>query len=222
MHLPFKEYFMEEQITVLIADDHTLFRETLRVFINLDNRFKVIAECDTAEQAIEVAQQTLPQVILMDINFQGMNGILATQTIHKKCPDIKILGISVHNQPDYAKRMIKYGASGYITKGASTAELFHAMIELKKGNTYVGKEVKDILAEQVTGQEDPSEGYDSLSIREKEVVHLIAEGYTPNKIAEKLSIQPKTVEVHRYNSIKKLNLKSTKALIQFLKKEKPL
>lgn len=209
---------MEEQISVLIADDHELFRKTLRVFIDLDKRFKVIAECETAEHAIEVAQQTMPDVLLMDINFKGMNGILATQTIHKKCPGIKILGLSVHNQPDYAKRMIKFGASGYITKNASTEELFHAIIELKNGNTYVGKEVKDILAEQVTGHEDLSEGYDSLSTREKEVVQMFGEGYSAQKISEKLGIQLKTVEVHRYNSFKKLNLKSTKALIAFLKK----
>lgn len=210
--------FMEEQISVLIADDHALFRETLRVIINLDKRFNVIGECETAEQAIDVAQQALPDILLMDINFKGMNGILATQTIHKKCPGIKILGISVHNQPDYAKRMIKNGASGYITKNASSEEMFHAMMEIKRGNTYVSQEIKTILADQVTGNEDPSEGYDLLSTREKEVIHMIAESFTSQKIAEKLNIQLKTVEVHRYNAFKKLNIKSITALIQFLKK----
>lgn len=205
-----------DKITILIADDHTLVRETWSFILNTDPRFKVIAESGSGEEAVELAKQLRPNVVIMDINLPGMNGIEATQFIRKFSPTSKILGVSLHTQPTYARKMIQKGAMGYVTKNSSKEEMFKAILEVQGGKKYICDEIKNILSEQVISGEEQQSGLNALSQREIEVIAFIKKGYSSKEIANALNISVKTVEVHRYNILKKLNLKNAAALVNFI------
>ena len=205
-----------EKITILIADDHTLVRETWSFILNTDERFSVVAESGSGEEAVDLARQLRPDIVIMDINLPGMNGIEATQFIRKYSPASRILGVSLHTQPAYARRMIQKGAMGYITKNSSREEMFKAITEVQQGRRYICEEIKNILSEQVLNGEDPEAALNSLSQREIEVIKFIKKGFSSREIAEQLDISVKTVEVHRYNVLKKLNLKNAAALVNYI------
>lgn len=205
-----------EKISILIADDHTLVRETWSFILNTDARFSVIAESGSGEEAIELAKKLRPNIVIMDINLPGMNGIEATQQIRKYSPGTKILGVSLHTQPTYARKMIQKGAMGYVTKNSSREEMFKAIMEIQAGKKYICEEIKNILSEQVISGEDQQTGLNSLSQREIEIISYIKKGFSSKEIADSLSISVKTVEVHRYNILKKLNLKNAAALVNFI------
>jgi two-component system invasion response regulator UvrY len=205
-----------EKITILIADDHTLVRETWSFILNTDERFKVIAETGSGEEAVELAKELRPNIVIMDINLPGMNGIEATQLIRKFSPVSKILGVSLHTQPTYARKMIQKGAMGYVTKNSSREEMFKAIIEVQNGRRYICEEIKNILSEQVINGEDQNTGLNALSQREIEIINFIKKGFSSKEIAESLEISVKTVEVHRYNVLKKLNLRNSAALVNYI------
>jgi len=157
-----------EKITLLIADDHTLIRETWSLILKSDDRFNVIAETGTGEEAIELARELRPNVVLMDINLPGMNGIEATQQIRKFSPGSKVLAISLHTQPSYARQMIKNGAMGYVTKNSSRAEMFKAILEVHSGKKYICDEIKNNLSEQIINGDEQPNGINTLTQREIE------------------------------------------------------
>lgn len=205
-----------DKITILIADDHTLVRETWSFILNTDPRFNVIAESGSGEEAIELAKKLRPNIVIMDINLPGMNGIEATQQIRKFSPGSRILGVSLHTQPTYARKMMQKGAMGYVTKNSSREEMFKAILEIQAGKKYICDEIKNILSEQVISGDDPQTGLNSLSQREIEIISYIKKGNSSKEIADALNISVKTVEVHRYNILKKLNLKNAAALVNFI------
>jgi DNA-binding NarL/FixJ family response regulator len=205
-----------EKISILIADDHTLVRETWSFILNTDPRFSVVAESGSGEEAVELAKQLKPNIVIMDINLPGMNGIEATQLIRKFSPTSKVLGVSLHTQPTYARKMMQKGAMGYVTKNSSREEMFKAIMEIQDGKKYICDEIKNILSEQVISGEDQQSGLNSLSQREIEIISFIKKGNSSKEIADTLNISVKTVEVHRYNILKKLNLKNAAALVNFI------
>lgn len=205
-----------EKITILIADDHTLVRETWSFILNADPRFKVVAECGSGEEAVEQARQIRPNIVIMDINLPGMNGIDATQLIRKFSPGTKILGVSMHTQPAYARKMLQKGAMGYVTKNSSCEEMCKAIMEIQHNRKYICDEIKNILSDQIMSGDDQQAGLNSLSEREIEVIGFIKKGFSSKEIAEPLNISVKTVEVHRYNILKKLNLKNTAAMVNYI------
>jgi two-component system invasion response regulator UvrY len=205
-----------KKITILIVDDHTLIRETWSFILNTDPRFSVIAESGTGEEAVELSKKLRPEIVIMDINLPGINGIEATAQIRKFSPASRILGVSLHTQPTYARKMIQKGAMGYVTKNSSREEMFKAIIEIHNGKKYICDEIKNILSEQVINGDDPQAGLNSLSQREIEVISFIKKGNSSKEIADVLQISVKTVEVHRYNILKKLNLKNAAGLVNFV------
>jgi DNA-binding NarL/FixJ family response regulator len=205
-----------EKITILIADDHTLVRETWSFILNTDERFKVVAECGSGEDAVEQAKKLRPDIVIMDINLPGINGIEATQQIRKFSPNSKILGVSLHTQPTYARKMMQKGAMGYVTKNSSREEMFKAIMEIQEGKRYICDEIKNILSEQVISGDEQSNGVNALSQREIEIIAFIKKGFSSKEIADALHLSVKTVEVHRYNILKKLNLRNTAALVNFI------
>ena len=132
----------KKQIRVIIADDHTLLRETWKTLLQQDPLFSVIAECANGAQAIEAAQIYNPDIILMDINMSPVNGIEATAEITRTMPGMKIIGISIKNQPSYARNMLNAGAKGYITKNSSLEEILEGIKQVAQGETYVCREIK--------------------------------------------------------------------------------
>lgn len=205
----------EKKITILIVDDHKLIRDTWSFILNSDERFQVIAETDSGQSAIDLSNNYHPDIVLMDINMSPMNGFDATKEIRKISPSSKIIGVSMHSQPAYAKKMLQMGAVGYITKNSSKEEMITAISQVAGGSKYICNEVKTILSEQIL-EENEQPDINLLSQREVEIINLIRQGQSSREISEQLDITLKTVEVHRHNILKKLNLKNTAALVNFI------
>ena len=205
------------KITILLVDDHKLIRDSWCFILNSDPRFQIVGETSGGDEAIELAKLRKPQIVLMDVNMTPVNGFDATRQIRKFSPGSKVIGISMYTMPAYAKRMLQMGAMGYVTKNSSKDEMFEAIVEVNNGKKYVCDEVKDILAHQELEEEGVAlPDMNTLSRREIEIVQLIREGMSSKEIAQQLDISLKTVEVHRYNILKKLNLKNTASLVNFI------
>ncbi len=205
-----------EPITILLVDDHKLIRDSWSFILNSDPRFKVIAEASSGDVAVDLAREKKPAVILMDVNMSPINGFDATKLITKYSPGSKVIAVSMHTMPAYAKRMMQLGALGYVTKNSSKEELIKAILDVHSGKKYICEEVKNILAQKELEEEDAPGDLNALSRRELDIIHLIKEGLSSKEIALKLDISLKTVEVHRYNILKKLKLKNTAALVNFI------
>ncbi len=204
-----------DKITILLVDDHKLIRESWSFILNKDPRFSVIGETSNVDEAVAIAKDLGPQIVLMDINMSPVNGFEATKLIRKFSPGSKIIGISMHSMPAYARKMLQLGALGYVTKNSSRDEMLTAITEVSRGKKYICEEVKNILAQRELVEEGGQPDMNVLSRRELDVVQLIKEGLSSKEIAVRLDISLKTVEVHRYNVLKKLNLKNTAALVNF-------
>ncbi len=204
------------KITILLVDDHKLIRDSWTFILNSDPRFEVIGEKSNGEEAIEFAKENQPEIVLMDVNMSPMSGFEAAKQIKKISPDSKIIGVSMHSMPAYAKKMLHLGAMGYITKNSSKDEMIHAINEVYAGNKYICEEVKNNLVKQELGDKSGEPDLNLLSRRELDIVQLIKDGLSSKEIAVRLNISLKTVEVHRYNILKKLNLKNTAALVNFI------
>ncbi len=204
-----------EMISILIADDHKLIRETWTYILNSDPRFRVIGSCSNSEDAVKMSKQKNPNVVLMDINMIPFSGIEATRRIKEASPQSFVIGVTMHSQPSYAKKMLQQGARGYVTKNSSREEMFNAIVEVAKGNKYLCEEIKELISESNFDPESLS-AINSLTEREMDVVNLIVQGNQSREISEKLQISIKTVEVHRHNIFKKLKLKNAVALIHFM------
>jgi len=204
-----------KKTTILIADDHALVREIWSLVLNADPGLEVVGEACNGDEAVERAGQLKPEVVIMDINMPGTNGIDATEIICRTLPGTKVLGVSLHTQPAYARRMMLKGASGYVTKNSPRAEMFRAIAELRNNRKYVCEEVKNILSQQVL-VDNGEDMLRQLSQRELEIIDLIRRGSSSREVAGALGISIKTVEVHRYNVLKKLKLRNTAALVNFM------
>ncbi|MBK8141552.1 MAG: response regulator transcription factor [Chitinophagaceae bacterium] len=204
------------KITILLVDDHKLIRDSWSFILNSDSRFQVIGETSNADEAVEISKDKKPEIVLMDINMTPVNGFEATKLVRKYSPGSKVIGISMHSMPAYARRMLQLGAMGYVTKNSSKDELLTAIVEVHNGKKYICDEVKNILAQQELEEEGGPPDMNVLSRREIEIVQLIKEGLSSKEIALRLDISLKTVEVHRYNILKKLSLKNTAALVNFI------
>lgn len=205
-----------EKITILLVDDHRLIRDSWSHVLNMEPRFQVVGSASTGEEALALAKEKRPRVILMDINMTPVNGFDITKAIRKQSPGSRIIGVSMHAIPVYAKKMFQAGALGYVTKNSSREELITAILEVDAGKKYICEEVKTILAEQQTEETTGQSDINNLSKRELDVAKLIKEGMSSKEIALQLGISLKTVEVHRYNILKKLHLKNTASLVNFI------
>ena len=202
-------------ISILIADDHKLIRETWTIILNRDSRFKVIGSCSNSEDAVKMTGELHPDVVLMDINMLPFSGIEATRQIREISPDTKIIGVTMHSQPAYAKKMLQLGASGYVTKNSSKEEMVEAILQVSEGKKFICEEIKELISE---ASEDTGmvEAVNTLTEREMDVINLIKNGNSSKDISIKLQISIKTVEVHRHNILKKLKLKNAAALIHYM------
>jgi len=204
-----------DMIRILIADDHKLIRETWTYILNRDSRFKVIGSCSNSEEAVQMTKQKHPNVVLMDINMVPFSCIEATRQIKEVSPETQVIGVTMHSQPAYAKKMLQFGALGYVTKNSSREEMINAILEVSQGNKYVCEEMMELINESST---DPTalSAINTLTEREMDVINLIRQGNSSKDISAKLDISIKTVEVHRHNILKKLKLKNAASLIHFM------
>jgi two-component system invasion response regulator UvrY len=205
-----------KKVSIMIVDDHTLIRETWSFLLGKNENFDVVAECGDGERAIELARDKRPDVVLLDINMAPMSGFDVLKMIRKYSPSSKIIGVSMHSQPAYAKKMLRLGAKGYVTKNSPRQEMLEAIAEVSKNQVYVCQEVKNILSDQMLNGDQVNPDINNLSDREMQIVRALKEGLSSKEIASELNISLKTVEVHRHNILKKLKLKNTVSLINFI------
>ncbi|MDI6728416.1 MAG: response regulator transcription factor [Thermodesulfovibrionales bacterium] len=206
------------KIKVLIADDHALVREGITAFLKTCDDIEVVAEASDGIEAIEKANKFYPDIIIMDINMPKLGGYEATIEMKKMNPDTKILVLTQYEDKEYISRFLKAGVSGYLLKKAVGSDLIAALRAINRGELYLHSSItSEVVAgylgkDRQTMVEDP---YEKLTDREKQVLKLIAEGYTHKEVADMLNISTKTVIAHQTNISEKLDIHSRSALIKF-------
>lgn len=206
-----------KKTTIVVVDDHKLVREMWKDVFAKNEGIEITGESGEFDEAITMIRNKRPDIVFLDINLANASGFDAVPLIRKFSPGTKIIAVSMHSQPAYAKKMLRLGARAYVTKNSSKEEIFKAVEEVTNGNTYICTEIKNILSEQVFQNEiAPSPDINDLSLREIEIIKLIKEGLSSKEIASRLHISTRTAEVHRHNILKKLHLKNTAALITFI------
>ncbi|HVT85189.1 MAG TPA: response regulator transcription factor [Chitinophagaceae bacterium] len=205
-----------KKISIAIVEDHQLVRDMWTTLFAGKDQLEVVGGSGDLDEAIEMIKIKRPDIVLLDINLQKASGLDAVPLIRKFSPGTRIISVSMHSQPAYAKKMMRLGAKGYVTKNSPHQEIFRAINEVMNGRTYLCNEIKDILSEQVMNNEFGGPGIKDLSLREIEIINLIKQGLSSKEIAAKLNLSYRTVEVHRHNILKKLKLSNTAALINFI------
>lgn len=205
------------KIRVLIADDHAIVRAGIRSLLEGQPNIEVIAEASNGCQAIELAARLQPDVVLMDIVMGDLDGMVATQEIRERAPGVKVLALTMHDREEFFFAMLKAGALGYVLKGSEPNDLLTAIEMVQRGEPFLSPAVTKAVLKDYLGHrsnQGPS-GYDSLTLREKEVLHLTAEGKTTREMAELLHLSVKTVEKHRARMMEKLELQNLTELIKY-------
>lgn len=209
---------MGDKKRIVIAEDHTILREGLRMLLSSNPDFEVVGEAQDGLEAIRTAETQKPDLILMDLSMPRMNGMGAIQEIKKQCPSAKILVLTVHKTEEYILATLKAGADGYILKDATHSELMLAIDNIFSGKNYLSPGISEKVIEgYLEGRRTikTSTSWDTLTQREREILKMIAEGYKNKDIADYLCISAKTVEKHRANLMKKLDLHSASSLTAF-------
>jgi two-component system invasion response regulator UvrY len=206
---------MAKKIKIVIADDHLLIAETWATLINMDPDFDVVKVFDNTQTLIEEISEIKPDIAILDININPFSGIEATKMIRRLAPGTKIIGVSMHNQPSFAKKMMRNGAMGYVTKSSNKNEMYDAIRSVMKGEKYICAEIQRNITNQVLMDDDENK-LSRLTEREIEIIKLIKNGSTNKEIAEKLFLSPRTVETHRARILKKLDLKNSLSLVKYI------
>ncbi|MBP5982492.1 MAG: response regulator transcription factor [Fluviicola sp.] len=206
---------MTEEIKVLIVDDHQLIREAWTAILQMTNRIKVIGTAETADEAYEVCSIFRPEVVLMDINLKNSNGFDATEKICNSLPKTRVIGLSLHDDVALVKKFLSKGAKGYLSKNTSREELVAAIDAVMNDKIYLAADIKEKFINQIIDTDKPTEK--ELTNKEIEIVTLISQGFTSKEIAEKIFISVRTVETHRHNILKKLNIPNAALLSSWAK-----
>ncbi len=201
-------------IRVLLADDHALMREGLRALLLADQRISVVGDAVNGRQAVQLAQELNPDVLIMDISMPDLNGIEAVRTIGVRCPQTRIVMLSMHSSTEHIHRAFEAGASGYVLKDSAAAEVIAAINAVHAGKRYLSAGLPDAARSAGLGVEGGSP-IDSLSARERQVLQLVVEGKSSSEIAVLVHLSPKTVETYRSRMMKKLGVRDLSALVKF-------
>jgi DNA-binding NarL/FixJ family response regulator len=202
-------------LRIVLAEDHTILREGLRALLGADPNFDIIGEAEDGREAVRCVERLEPDLLLIDLSMPRMSGMDAIREIKKRYPAIKIIALTVHKTEEYLSTTLQAGADGYVLKDATHDELIMAIKNVMGGKPYLSPGVSEKVIEgYLVGKESirSSTPWETLSQREREVLKLIAEGFKNKEIAEDLCISLKTVEKHRANLMKKLDLHNAAAL----------
>ena len=204
-------------IRILLADDHKITREGLRSLISKQSDMKVVAEAENGRDAVGLAKELRPDVIIMDVSMPDLNGIEATKQILSESENVKVVALSMHSDNLFVSEMLKSGASGYMLKDCAFEELDRAIREVVRGNTYLSPMISGVVVEDYLHRLNKSGAGESniLTDREREVLQLLAEGQSTKQIGLKLFISAKTVETHRRQIMNKLDMYTVAELTKY-------
>ena len=208
-------------IKILLADDHKIVSDCLKPLIDKQPDMMVVGEAENGRMVVALAQKLNPNVVIMDISMPDLNGIEATRQIIAKCPGVRIITLSMNSDRRYVTGMLSAGASGYLTKSCSFEELIRAVRAVSANKTYLSPDISDIVIKESLSQPstDKSSVSSTLTMRECEVLQLLAEGKTVKQIAAKLCLGIKTIYTHREQIMEKLNIHSTADLTKYALRE---
>ncbi len=210
---------MDHKTTILIIDDHPLFREGLKAIIGREPRYRMVGEADTARSGIDLAAELKPDVIIVDVSLPDKNGLELTRDLAKLLPESRVLIISMHNKITYIATAFQAGARGYLVKESASDGLLKGLAAVARGELFLDSSLSSQVVENLrqSAVKSPAAGISAhprLTPREQEVMRLLAEGFSTREIGKRLFISPKTVENHRANIMKKLDLRSTIDLVR--------
>ncbi len=204
---------------IIIADDHSLFRQGLKAIIEKSTELEVVMEAINGKEALEGCKKYKPDLVIMDVTMPLMNGIEATRKIIEECENIKILALSAHVDRKFISEILSAGASGYLHKNCNQQELLDALEQLSNGNMYICPDITGIVVQDFVQNIKENQEPQNLTSREYEVLQLVAEGLSTKEIAENLHLSVKTIETHRMHIMEKVNVTSVAALTKYAIRE---
>ena len=203
------------KLRVFIAEDHETVREGLKLILQSQSDLEIVGEAADGATAVESAKRLMPDVVLMDISMPKMNGLKATKLLRDCCPETKVLALTRHNEGAYLQEMLRAGASGYVLKQSASAELIRAIRDVATGKSYLDSSLSGPVLEAYAGHSLDKPARHHISERETEVLKLIALGYSNKEIAARLRLSVKTIEAHKSNAMKKLDLRGRIDIVRF-------
>jgi DNA-binding NarL/FixJ family response regulator len=208
---------MMAKLRVLLADDHAVVREGLRSLIDAQIDLEVVGEASDGLSACREAKELLPDVVIMDVSMPGLTGDQATEQLKRDCPDVKVLALTVYEDKNHLRKLLKAGASGYVLKLATGEELVRAVRLVATGGIYLDPVLAGKVVDDIVNQDTDGGRPDGLPLteRESQVVLRVAQGFSNKEIAAQLDISVKTVETHKLRCMEKLGLKSRAEVVQF-------
>lgn len=209
-----------KKITISIVDDHTLFRNGLKLLLNSEPKVSVISEASNGKEFLEIIKTNVPEIVLMDINMPLMDGIETTEWLNQYYPQVKIIALSMFGEEEYYYKMINAGAKGFLLKNSGIDEVTDAIFQVQNGNSYFSQELLYNVIKSFKNHKKIEEESANLSKRELEVLEEICKGLSNQEIADNLFISKRTVDKHRANLLSKTNSKNTANLIMYAIKNK--
>jgi len=203
--------------TIVLADDHQVVRQGLRALLEAEADFRLIGEAGDGLETVQLVERLKPHVLIVDLMMPSLNGLEITRQVSQRSPQTRIVILSMHANEAYVLEALRNGAVGYVLKDSSIAELVQAVREVVSGRRYLSPPLSERAIEAYLRKAEPAtlDPYETLTLREREVLHLAAEGHTNAEIAEHLSISPRTAETHRANMMRKLDLRTQTDLIRY-------
>lgn len=207
----------ETRLRIFLAEDHEIVREGLKSLVNSQPDMKVVGEAGDGRAAVALAQESRPDLVIMDVSMPKMNGLEATEKIKRVCPEVKVLALTRHADTGFMQQLFRAGASGYVLKQSAASELLRAIRVIVAGNNYLDPAItQKVISSYASRQENVSiNKQNELSEREEEVLRKVAWGYSNKEIAAQLDISVKTVEAHKANAMKKLEMRSRIDVVRF-------
>lgn len=214
-------------ITVILADDHDILRDGLRALLEMADDIAVVGEARTGTEAVAEVERLRPQIVLMDISMPELDGVEACRRIRQRTPETRVLFLTMHEADEYFFRALRAGASGYVIKRTAASDLLAAVRAVARGESFLSPSVAHALVEDFSGRaaradtatasraEEERDLYETLTSREREVLQLVAEGYTNQEIARLLRVSIKTVQTHRAAVMDKLSLRDVTHLVRY-------
>lgn len=205
------------KLRIILAEDHRTVREGIKMLINSQNDMEIIGEADDGAEAIDMAEELTPDLVIMDVSMPVLNGLKATKRIKRHRPEIKILTFTRHTDDGYLQQLIQAGSDGYVLKQSAPTELIRAIRLVSKGDSYLDPALTEKVMDGYVRQSNALRGAKKVELtdREVEILRLVAWGYSNKEIAAQLIISVKTVEAHKANSMSKLNIKSRIDIVRY-------
>ncbi len=209
------------KIKVLICDDHTLFREGIKAILEQSPEMEVVGEAKNGREALEKARHLHPDIVLMDIGMPDLSGLVATHRIKQADPRVKVMMLTMYEEDEMIASCLDAGASGYLLKDSPMSQLVHAIVAVHKGGTYLSSgSLKRVFIEHRKSAAGGAGSYERLTDREKEILQLLAEGLSVKEVASRLNLSVKTVDAHKYNLMRKLDIHDKAGLIKYAIRKK--